>query len=313
MTSQFIVGSKGDTGAQGPAVSDGDKGDVTVSAGGTVYTIDPGAVTLAKMANVATASIFGRVTAGTGVPEALTKAQALSILNVADGANVTQTGVETLTNKRISLIAGAAGAGLAPLKFTSGSLLATQEIGADEFNGESFSRTIDLVSGRGMIPLEHRFRLTAAGTAITTIANFFGTNGNIPLVPSSYYEIEVYLWFLKNTAGTVTWTLTNSSAPTGQNIEFEMSPITGIVAPPGTATALFGQFYNDATAARAWTTGSLTTTVNHFAKIKIRLNNNLGTSLKIQATVSAGDIIPGINSHWIAKRVSNSNVGNGAA
>lgn len=313
MTSQFIVGSKGDTGATGPAVSDGDKGDVTVSAGGTVYTVDPGAITLAKMANMATASFIGRSTAAVGVPEVISKAQALAILNVADGANVTQTGVEVLTNKRITLTAGAAGAGLAPLKFTSGSLLTVQEIGTDEFDGATFFRTIDAVSGRGMIPIEHRFRLAAVGSAITTIANFFGTNGNIPLVPSSYYEIEIFMWFLKNTAGTVTWTLTNNVAPTGQNIEFEMSPITGIVAPPGTASMLEGQFYNDATAARAWTTGSLTTAVNHFAKIKIYLNNSTGTSLKIQATVSAGDIIPGIGSYWTAKRLSNSNIGNGAA
>lgn len=49
------------------AVSDGDKGDVTVSASGTVFTIDADAVTYAKMQNVsATDKILGRVTAGTG-------------------------------------------------------------------------------------------------------------------------------------------------------------------------------------------------------------------------------------------------------
>lgn len=313
MTSQYVFGTKGDPGAQGPAVSDGDKGDVVVSASGTVYTIDVNAVTLAKMQQIATASFLGRTSASTGNVEVLTKAQALAILNVLDGANVNNVAVQLLTNKRIVFTAGAAGVNLQPAKFTSGSLASVQEVGALEFDGTNFFLTTELVMGRGMIPQENRFRLTAAGTAITTIANFFGTNGNIPLVPSAHYDIEIYLWFLKNTAGTVTWTLTNSGAPTGQNIEFEMSPITGIVAPPGTATQLLGQYYNDATAARAFTTGSLTTAVNHFAKFKIRLNNNAGTSLRIQATVSAGDIIPGIGSNWIAKRISNSNVGNGAA
>ena len=52
-------------------VSDGDKGDITVSVGGTVWTIDPAAVTLAKMANLPTGRVIGRTSAGTGVPEAI--------------------------------------------------------------------------------------------------------------------------------------------------------------------------------------------------------------------------------------------------
>lgn len=42
-----------------------------------------GAVTLAKMANIATASFIGRTTAATGVPEALTVTQATALLNAA--------------------------------------------------------------------------------------------------------------------------------------------------------------------------------------------------------------------------------------
>ena len=70
----------------GGGVADGDKGDVTVSSVGLVWTIDAGVVTLAKMADLATSSILGRATAGTGVPEALTAAQVRTILNVANGA-----------------------------------------------------------------------------------------------------------------------------------------------------------------------------------------------------------------------------------
>ena len=68
-------------------VSDGDKGDITISSSGTVWTIDAGAVTLSKMANLATSTILGRATAGSGVPEALSASQVRTILNVADGAN----------------------------------------------------------------------------------------------------------------------------------------------------------------------------------------------------------------------------------
>ena len=70
----------------GAGVADGDKGDITVSGTGTVWAIDAGVVTLAKMASVATNSLLGRATAGSGVPEALTAAQARTVLNVANGA-----------------------------------------------------------------------------------------------------------------------------------------------------------------------------------------------------------------------------------
>ena len=56
------------------SVSDGDKGDLTVSSGGTVWTIDAGTISLAKMANMATASLIYRKTAGAGVPEVNTLA-----------------------------------------------------------------------------------------------------------------------------------------------------------------------------------------------------------------------------------------------
>lgn len=69
------------TGTSGSGLADGDKGDITVSGGATVWSIDAGVVTLAKQANVATATILGRVAAAAGVPEALTGAQATTILN----------------------------------------------------------------------------------------------------------------------------------------------------------------------------------------------------------------------------------------
>lgn len=132
------VDIRGPIGATGPAVADGDKGDITVSGTGTVFTIDPNvttdaklrqsaglsvigrsanttgnvaditavtdghvmrlsgttlgfgttatagiadtAVTNAKLANMATSTIKGRRTAGTGVPEDLTPLQAAVLI-----------------------------------------------------------------------------------------------------------------------------------------------------------------------------------------------------------------------------------------
>jgi hypothetical protein len=68
-------------------------GDVT-SVGDGAQTIANDAVTNAKLANVATQTLKGRATAGTGDPEDLTAAQARSILNVADGATANDTNAQ---------------------------------------------------------------------------------------------------------------------------------------------------------------------------------------------------------------------------
>lgn len=60
-------------GSTGVGVTDGDKGDITVSGTGTTWTIDNDAVTYAKMQNVsATDKILGRSTAGAGDVEEIT-------------------------------------------------------------------------------------------------------------------------------------------------------------------------------------------------------------------------------------------------
>lgn len=74
----FSAGTLSSTGG----VSDGDKGDLTVSGSGATYTIDAGVVTYAKIQNVsATSRILGRITAGAGSVEELTGTQATTLLN----------------------------------------------------------------------------------------------------------------------------------------------------------------------------------------------------------------------------------------
>jgi hypothetical protein len=69
-------------GGGGGGLGDGNYGDVTVSGSGTAITINNASVTLAKMANLATGTVIGRTTAGTGVPEALTFAQVKTALGL---------------------------------------------------------------------------------------------------------------------------------------------------------------------------------------------------------------------------------------
>ena len=200
---------------------------------------------------------------------------------------------------------------IANLNTPSGVLKTTPVAGDHDYDGAASYITNNTTNGRGFIPVTNYFRLTAAGGTVSTIANYFGANSNIPLVASAFYEIDINAWFLVSTAGTVVWTLTNSAAPTSQSIYYEMSPATGIVAPPGTATALVGQIRNDATATLALSaTGALSDASSQYMHMKIWLSNGAGTSLKIQATKSAGTITPGIGSYWMARQLPAASTGN---
>jgi hypothetical protein len=64
------------------SVPDGDKGDITVSGSGSVFTIDNGVVLNQKLAQVPTSTIKGRMSVGVGDPEDLTPAQTKTLLAI---------------------------------------------------------------------------------------------------------------------------------------------------------------------------------------------------------------------------------------
>jgi hypothetical protein len=76
-------------------------GDVTTSAGAVATTIAAGVVTLAKMANLATDTLIGRATAGTGVPEAiaLTSFGRALIAGASQAAQRTSLGLGTMATE----------------------------------------------------------------------------------------------------------------------------------------------------------------------------------------------------------------------
>jgi hypothetical protein len=214
----------------------------------------------------------------------------------------------------VHIKAGTATASTAPLKFTSGTNLTTAEAGTIEYDGTSFFATANTGDGRGYHPTVSSFKLTSNGTGITTTltgTNYFGTNSNISLTASGIYDIEIFLVYSKTTATTAIWNLVFNASPTIYNVYYEMSPVTGVVAPPGTTTMLVGQAPAQTAATYTVTTAALTTGVNHYAKFKLFVVcSATTTNMKINAfNGTAGTITPLAGSYWTATRLPTNNVG----
>ena len=63
----------------GAGITDGDKGDITVTSTGATWTIDPNTVTLSKLQTLPPATLIGRATAGVGNAESITIGSGLAL------------------------------------------------------------------------------------------------------------------------------------------------------------------------------------------------------------------------------------------
>jgi hypothetical protein len=164
--------------APGGGISDGDKGDITVSSSGTVWTVDNNAVTYAKLQNVsATSRLLGRATAGAGIVEEITIGSGLSLagttLSAAGGGSITvQDEGSTLTTS------------LTSLDFVGAGVTATNTVGA-------VTVTIPGGSGAGLALA----LLTASGTVAANTRNLCDTSGGpinalLPASPSEGDEVQ---------------------------------------------------------------------------------------------------------------------------
>lgn len=246
-------------------VPDGDKGDITVSGTGTVWTIDNGAVTLAKMANMATASFLGRNTAGAGVPEVLSIATAKTML----GLTGTNSGDQTIT-----LTGDVTGSGTGSFAATIANNAVTvakmAQLAGLSILARASNSTGNVAALTASVALSY-LRLNAGGTALE-----FGTLPTIPTVSGTAGQVGVF------TAGTtVGGFITYTYDSTNKRLQISEQ------VTPGAKVGTYNADYGTITGSREWMNidGSLST--NLTATIR-NFRNVGGTGDNIFSLVTGG-------------------------
>lgn len=215
---------------------------------------------------------------------------------------------DALTNKSVIWTPGTTA--IAPEVFQGGgSLLTSAAAGAVEFDNTAFYKTIDTTSGRAQDCVQNIFRLTGDGSALgPTIADYFGANSSFPTVTNGVYWMVFYLWFLKTTAGVVTWTITNTQTYTDIAAWYFQDAVGGI----GSDAAVNGAgIHNTTTAAAALpvNASNLTTATDQFAVVYAKVECGTAGNIRLRVTSSAGTVTPRRGSYYTAQRLFAGNVG----
>ena len=157
------------------ALTDGDKGDITVSNSGATFTIDNDVITLAKLAHMPTARVIGRTTAGNGSPELLT---------ISGTGSVAMTNTPTL----VTPVLGAATAttiNRIPISGDGGALGIYMTNGAGGIDTSDFGGSISTAGGGGAIDTAGTGSIELGNEVANTMTTFTGaasgTNKSIAL------------------------------------------------------------------------------------------------------------------------------------
>jgi hypothetical protein len=198
----------------------------------------------------------------------------------------------------------------------SGTLLTTAEVGAEEFDGAAFYKTIDTTSGRQFAPNYSLFRLTGNGSALgPAIADAFGANSSFPYVANGVYELNYYVWFLKTTSDTTTWTLTNTASYTNLVVHQHISAAAGLATEAAPHGMGLGTSAGYTTAAAALpVSATISTTVRIFTHIRALVEcANAAGDIRLRVTSANGTVTLLRGSYYTAMRLPTGNVGTFAA
>jgi hypothetical protein len=286
--------------------------DVTGSGTGSfATTIAAGAVTLAKMANMATGSLIYRKTAGAGAPEVNTLATLKTDLGLTGTNSGDQTSIVGITGTVAQFNTAITDGDLATaarLINTTAPITGGGDLSADRTIAISAATT----GAAGSMSAADKTKVDALLSAVSygstgsalgpTIADYF--TSTISLEASSTYEITCHAYFLKSTAGTVIFQWNFSSAPIVSSSRYQSTPVTGFTTSVITGAEVFAEATIEAsTTCIHAATASLTTAVRHSFFFTLLVRTNAATTLQLRATESAGTITPQAGSYMKAQKV----------
>lgn len=152
------------------------------------------------------------------------------------------------------------------------------------------------------------FTLAADSTTLTAISDVYGTNSAFPTVAGALYKFEFSVWIRKTTAGTVTFTLTNTQTYTRLNAYGFHSVATG---GSSTTTIPLASNVEGLTTAGSvvMITTSLSTNTDHFAFIRAFASIGTAGNIRLRVTPSAGNVVVQAGSMYEVTRLPTTNSG----
>ena len=255
-------------------------GDVT-STGDGATVIANNVVTLAKLADIATASFIGRNTAATGDPEVLTAATARGILNVEDGATADQTGTEIVsaidTELGQSTWKTQATRALLNLDTTDNVVFANLELGADGV------LTVDEHSSAPETPAAGKVAVYAKADGKLYIKDDVGTETDLTSTGSGSLGSNLSSTTDDITSNNGTIRLAGSGGTNNEDLDFDFETTAntvGVSSSTGVTSVDFGTINLDANNLSGTNTGdepSASTTTPGIAELATSAEINTGT------------------------------------